>query len=165
VDTTAPVFVAMTNRIVLMGQPLVFDEPVVTDNSGQPPVVSILSTTTNTSDATVKFTRTWRASDACANTSSAAQTLTVMTAPTLEILSLGGGKVMLRWPEQPAGFHLEQCVNGKAGGWAPVSGTPISTDGKNHLEIEANAHTCLYRLSKPIVSENTVDLRVSTITF
>src|SRR5207244_2941864 len=48
VDTTAPVFGAMTNRIVLMGEPLVFDEPIVTDNSGQTPVVSILSTTTNT---------------------------------------------------------------------------------------------------------------------
>src|SRR5204863_1603146 len=60
-DTTAPVFGAMANRIVLLGEPLVFDEPVVADNSGQPPLVSILSTTTNTVDATVEVTRTWRA--------------------------------------------------------------------------------------------------------
>ena len=149
VDTTAPVFGDMTDRILLLGTPVVFDEPVVTDNSGQQPELSVFGTSTNTVDSTVVVTRTWIATDACANTSFASQTLTFMPAPTLEILALEPGKVVLRWLEHPAGFRLEYCFNVNGGAWAPVPGIPTVLDGMNQVIVEANTPMCLFRLVYP----------------
>jgi hypothetical protein len=132
-----------------LGEAVVFDKPIVSDNSGQQPELSVLSTTTNTIDSTVEITRTWVANDACANTSSVSQTLTFMPAPKLEILALASGKAMLRWLEHPVGFHLECRSNSNGGQWAAVPGIPTVIEGMNHVVVDANASQCLFRLARP----------------
>src|ERR1044071_2898308 len=92
VDTTAPVITcSSTNKTVEQGAAWTFDAPTATDNSGSA-VITILSTVTNTAGhcgTTFDATRTWQATDACGNSSSCSQKVTIVdtTAPVITCTS------------------------------------------------------------------------------
>ncbi len=79
-DTIAPLFTSPTNRTVECGTAWAFETPTATDNcSGSNVVTSILSTVTNgLCGQTFSATRTWLATDACGNSNTCAQTVTVV---------------------------------------------------------------------------------------
>src|SRR5207302_2004118 len=76
-----------TNKIVEQGADWSFDAPTATDNSGTA-TITILSTVTNTTGhcgTTFDATRTWQAADACGNSSTCCQKVTIVdtTAPVI----------------------------------------------------------------------------------
>ncbi len=82
-DITPPTLTVGPNRIVAAGQPWSFDQPTAVDTCSAA-TVTVLSTVTNLRSATMSVTRTWVATDACGNSSSAAQTIIVkLAAPTI----------------------------------------------------------------------------------
>lgn len=86
-DTTAPTFLAGTNRNVECGSEWSFDEPIVNDPiDGTNFVIEIVNTTTNAAcGSTYSATRTWLISDVCSNSTTVSQTITMVdtTPPTL----------------------------------------------------------------------------------
>src|SRR5207247_352901 len=80
VDTSTPVITCSnTNMTVEFGTPWTFDLPTATDNSGSN-TITIVSTVTNTAGhcgTTFDATRVWMATDACGNSSTCSQTVTV----------------------------------------------------------------------------------------
>src|SRR5439155_771678 len=101
VDTTAPVMncTSSTNKTVQLGAAWTFDLPTATDNSGSA-TVTVLSTVTNAAGhcgTTFDATRTWQAADACGNTSTCSQTVTVVdtTAPVMNCTSSTNKTVQL----------------------------------------------------------------------
>src|SRR5204862_1146399 len=93
VDTTAPVITcSSTNKTVEQGAAWTFDAPTATDNSGSA-TITILSTVTNVAGhcgSTFDAMRTWQATDACGNSSSCSQKVTVVdtTAPEMTCSSI-----------------------------------------------------------------------------
>src|SRR5882724_2065896 len=87
-DTTAPVITCSnTNKTVEFGTPWTFDTPTAIDNGGTN-TITIVSTITNTAGhcgITFDATRTWQATDACGNSASCSQKVTVVdtTAPVI----------------------------------------------------------------------------------
>src|SRR5207244_11663353 len=81
VDTTAPIIkCSSTNKSVEQGAAWTFDAPTATDNSGSA-TITILSTVTNVTGycgSTFDATRTWQATDACGNSSSCSQKMTIV---------------------------------------------------------------------------------------
>src|SRR5678815_2423390 len=81
VDTTAPVITCSnTNKTVEQGVAWTFDAPTATDNSGSN-TITILGTVTNITGhcgTTFDATRTWAATDACGNSSSCSQKVTIV---------------------------------------------------------------------------------------
>src|SRR5258707_9461585 len=81
VDTTAPVITCgSTNKTVEFGNAWTFDAPTATDNSGSN-TITIVSTVTNTANhcgSTFDATRIWQATDACGNSASCSQKVTVV---------------------------------------------------------------------------------------
>jgi len=80
VDTTPPVLTCGTNRSVECGTPWSFDTPTATDLcGGTNVVVEIVGTVTNyLIGDTYAATRTWRATDACSNSATCSQTITLI---------------------------------------------------------------------------------------
>ena len=79
IDTTPPVFVCATNKTVQCGTVWTFDAPTATDAcSGTNVTVTILNTVTNGTACALAITRTWLATDACGNTNTCGQTVTVV---------------------------------------------------------------------------------------
>jgi uncharacterized delta-60 repeat protein len=77
-DTKAPILVCATNKTVNAGVAWSFDLPVASDScSGTNVTVTILSTVTN-GICPQLITRTWRATDACTNSVTCAQTVTLL---------------------------------------------------------------------------------------
>src|SRR5258706_8090930 len=87
-DTTVPVITcSSTNKTVEQGAAWTFDAPTATDNSGSN-IITIVSTVTNVTGhcgSTFDATRTWAATDACGNSSTCSQKVTVVdtTAPVI----------------------------------------------------------------------------------
>jgi hypothetical protein len=78
IDTTPPIFACPTNKTVNCGDAWTFDAPAVTDNcSGTNVTLSIFSTVETNDGCAQIFTRTWIATDACTNTATCSQTVTV----------------------------------------------------------------------------------------
>jgi hypothetical protein len=76
-DTTPPVITCSTSKSLPCGTPWVFDQPTALDACSGPNVtIVVLNTVTNGSGCLRVFTRTWRASDGCANSSVCSQTVT-----------------------------------------------------------------------------------------
>ena len=106
-DTTAPVITCpSTAKTVQRGVAWTFDAPTATDNSGSN-TISILSTVTNLTGHcgnTFDATRTWQATDACGNSSTCSQTVTVIdtTAIGIKILSPTNNTVFIA----PAAFTI-----------------------------------------------------------
>ncbi len=87
VDTTPPAIVCVPNKSVECTSPWTFDAPTANDTCGNA-AVSVLGTVTNAvgfCGNTFAATRTWRATDACGNSSTCTQMVTVVdrTAPTI----------------------------------------------------------------------------------
>jgi hypothetical protein len=80
-DTTPPILTVATTRSIASGQAWSFDQPAASDGCSSV-TVTILSTVTNVvSSNTFVATRTWQATDACGNTSTAKQVVTAQLAP------------------------------------------------------------------------------------
>src|SRR5207244_6484654 len=83
--STAPIIAcSSTNKTVEQGVAWTFDAPTATDNSGSA-TITILSTVTNVTGhcgSTFDATRTWQATDACGNSSSCSQKVTVVDTTT-----------------------------------------------------------------------------------
>ena len=76
-DTAPPTITCAPDRIVQPGVAWSFDDPVATDTCGAL-VVQVIHTVTNATDTdTLVATRTWQATDACGNTSTCQQSITV----------------------------------------------------------------------------------------
>ena len=80
VDTTPPVIICATNKTVQCGTALVFDVPTASDAcSGTNVTLTILTTITQILTPCIsQVTRIWQATDACGNTSTCSQTVTVV---------------------------------------------------------------------------------------
>ena len=81
IDTTPPEFTCATNKTVLCGTAWTFDAPIASDAcSGTNVTVVIASTVTNVTAVACQtaITRTWQATDACGNTATCSQTVTVV---------------------------------------------------------------------------------------
>jgi hypothetical protein len=90
-DTTPPTITVTSNLTVLAGQAWDFAQPVASDTCSAA-TVSVLNTTTNlTTTNTMVVVRTWQAADACGNTSTAQETVTI-----LEVDVLGGPTITQR---------------------------------------------------------------------
>jgi uncharacterized delta-60 repeat protein len=89
VDDVVPTLTCATNKLVLCGTFWEFDPPLVVDSCGVTNVsLTVLGTITNGLSPLV-ITRTWQAVDACHNTNTCSQTVTVLdSAP--ETLSVDG---------------------------------------------------------------------------
>src|SRR4029078_2849344 len=88
VDTTAPVITCSnTNKTVQQGASWTFDAPMATDNSGSNPITILVTLTNVTGHCGTTFdaTRTWAATDACGNSSTCSQKVTIVdtTAPVI----------------------------------------------------------------------------------
>src|SRR5207245_872902 len=86
-DLIAPTITCAGNKTVEQGAPWTFDPPVAVDTCSAA-TVSIISTVTNVvghCGSTFDATRTWQAIDACGNSSSCSQKVTVVdtTAPVI----------------------------------------------------------------------------------
>ncbi|MGD0539508.1 MAG: LamG-like jellyroll fold domain-containing protein, partial [Verrucomicrobiota bacterium] len=86
VDTTPPVLTCATNKTVNCSTPWTFDAPTASDScSGTKVTITILSTVTN-GICPMVITRTWQATDACSNTATCSQTVTVVNTSSPVIL-------------------------------------------------------------------------------
>src|SRR6185369_14269086 len=77
VDTTPPVILCATNKSVEAGGTISFDPPTATD-AGRTNSIVIVSTVTNAVGCGYNVVRTWRATDACGNASTCAQTISLV---------------------------------------------------------------------------------------
>jgi hypothetical protein len=77
-DTTPPTLVCATNRTVPAGVAWSFDSPAATDTCSVPTVQALNTVTNQTSTNSLVITRTWLATDACGNTATCQQTITVL---------------------------------------------------------------------------------------
>ena len=81
-DHTGPNITCSANKTVDVGSAWTFDLPTVTDLSGTNITITIVSTTTNAIGGmcgnSFSVTRTWRATDACANPAECSQTVNVV---------------------------------------------------------------------------------------
>jgi len=86
-DSTKPVISGVGGPLTIQcGQPLVWSVPTATDNCDSAPILTFQDATTpGTCPQNKTVTRTWTAKDACGNTNTASQTISVQdtTAPTI----------------------------------------------------------------------------------
>src|ERR1041385_5115494 len=130
VDTTAPVITCTsTNKTVEQGTAWTFDAPTATDNSGNA-TITILSTVTNTTGhcgTTFDATRTWQATDACGNSSSCSQKVTIVdtTAPVITCTSTN------KTVEQGAAwsFDAPTATDNSGGSTISILGTVTNMSG------------------------------------
>ena len=77
VDTTPPVLTCATNKTVQCGTAWIFDAPTASDACSTNVTISIFNTVTN-GICPLLITRTWSAADACGNSNTCSQTVTVV---------------------------------------------------------------------------------------
>ncbi|HMJ89222.1 MAG TPA: HYR domain-containing protein, partial [Candidatus Acidoferrum sp.] len=95
-DRTAPTITCSPNKTVEAGVAWTFDPPIVSDLSSF--TITIASTTTNLlCGGSFNTTRAWIATDACGNSNTCQQTVTVHdgTAPTVSVVSPTNGQVFI----------------------------------------------------------------------
>lgn len=151
-DTTPPTVTSLPDRTVSGGQPWAFDVPVAADNCGSA-TVQIVSTATNfTGNDSFKATRIWAALDACGNSNSVQQTITVLAVPppTLTLVPGTPGRLTLRWAAFPTGYQLEGTPDVVTAQWRLVEITPVLSNGFWQVSIPLNEAQAYYRLGKAI---------------
>jgi hypothetical protein len=120
-DSTPPVLTCATNKTVMCGTVWRFDLPSALDAcSGTNVTVSILNTTTNGVSPMV-ITQTWQATDACGNSATCSQTVTVQSGD-----SLTNGD-----------FSLSVPANGTGNGW---TSSGVATAGGGGWGTGANGN-------------------------
>jgi hypothetical protein len=93
-DTTPPVLTCAGNKSVECGSPWAFDPPTAVDACcGTNVTITVLSTVTNTGFCAQLITRTWQASDCCANVTSCSQTVSIVDT-TPPVLTCAGAKTV-----------------------------------------------------------------------
>lgn len=85
VDTTPPVLVCSTNKIVECGSTWSFDPPEASDVCGGTNVMVIVVGTETNGICPAVLTRTWAAVDGCGNSNTCSQVVTVLPLPILKI--------------------------------------------------------------------------------
>jgi hypothetical protein len=152
-DTTSPALIALTNKSIAAGAPLVFDTPTASDFCGLA-TVSSLSTTTNTlADGSYTVSRRWQATDACGNQSTPQTQIITVTVPgsstlsRLVIAANGPTGVLLRWPTNAANYRLECSTSPNGARWNPVPVTPILTNGECRVYLPKSGQCQLFRLA------------------
>jgi hypothetical protein len=70
-------------------------------------------------------------------------------APPLAMSSTQPGTVSLTWPSLATGYTLEHCTNLATGTWSQQPATVLTTNGLNHVELEASAASGFFRLVSP----------------
>ncbi len=145
-DTTPPSIVCPPSRTVVAGDTWNFDAPLASDTCSSVSVLT-LSTVTNASVAT----RTWAAVDACGNSNTCQQSITISSAPAplLQVSCMQDGAVKLSWPSSLIGYQLEACDRFTSTNWATVSLTPVSINGTNSVQFMPTLNRNFYRLRKP----------------
>jgi hypothetical protein len=78
VDTTPPVITCAGNKTVQCGTAWTFDTPTATDGCGTNSIALVGTVTNATCGSTFVATRTWRATDACGNSSQCSQVATIV---------------------------------------------------------------------------------------
>lgn len=147
-DTTPPVLTCAPDKTVECGAAWSFDEPSATDAcDGADVIVSILDTIDSGSGCSLVSTRTWEASDACGNSTTCSQTVSVLeSCPNLVVNgSFETTDPVLATDESRNTFDPLTGVPGwttVSGGflevWRNDAGFPAS-DGLNQLEINAQS--------------------------
>lgn len=104
VDTTAPILLCSSNRLVECGAEWDFEAPMVSDSCEAEVALTILGTVTNRlCGATFIATRTWLATDACGNSNMCSQTVEIVdtTAPVLVCASNRVVECSTAWEFEP----------------------------------------------------------------
>jgi len=151
-DTTPPALVCKPDRSIAGAQAWSFDEPTATDACGTA-TVRVLSTITNVlGEDSYSATRSWQATDACTNTSTCQQTITVTDLPTpgLQLVSVSSGMMTLRWAAFPAGYQLESCGDLNLQNWRPVWGTTVLSNGYYYCVLPLTQSPIYFRLGTPV---------------
>lgn len=144
IDSLPPQISDLQDLTVECGQALPWTTPTASDNCDQSPVVEIVSTVLNPDTCAPSYTRTWKATDSCGNSSFATQTITVVdnvppvvTCPTDKQLSCADS--------------TEPSVTGKATATdncaAPDSIVITYTDS---VTVDANGNTTIIRTWKAV---------------
>ena len=145
VDATPPTITCRTNKIVQLGSAWDFDPPSATDTGGTDITITIVSTITNTTSHcgdTFDATRTWLATDACSNSASCAQTVTVrdttppiITCPTNMVLECPAeattnvtGSATASDASSPVTITYSDSVSNTCGGAKVITRTWRATD-------------------------------------
>lgn len=127
-DTTPPVFTCAPDRTVECGTEWSFDEPTAIDAcSGAEVVVTVLDTIDSGFGCSLVSTRTWEATDACGNSATCSQTVTVGEVPdeTPEIeIDCPADKTV----ECGSEWTFDEPVALNACALGPVTVTVLSTD-------------------------------------
>jgi hypothetical protein len=150
-DTTPPTITCQPDRSVLAGDVWNFDVPVASDACSSV-VVQVLTTVTNIAGQSSLAIRTWAAVDACGNSNTCQQTITItnpLPPPLLQAELMPEGAVKLSWPSLPAGYQLEACDRFTSTNWNLISISPVSTNGMNTVEFMPTLQRNFYRLRKP----------------
>ena len=112
-DNTAPVITGVDpDTTIYCADPMVFSDPVATDDCDPNPVITFNDVTTpGNCPQEYSVTRTWTATDACGNSSTAAQTINVVddTAPVITGVGPDTTIVCPDTPEFPVASATDQC--------------------------------------------------------
>jgi hypothetical protein len=86
-DDVSPSISAMADKTAPINSTnIIFDNPTMSDNCGTPSLVIVSTTSSTANDGSLRYTRTWKAMDACGNSSTnVSQTVTVLRSLTCVI--------------------------------------------------------------------------------
>jgi hypothetical protein len=133
-DTTPPTITCKPDRTIQPGVSWAFDEPSVSDTCSAVILQVLSSTTNNTGTNVLVATRTWEAMDACGNSSTCQQTITI---------NLGVSPIITSQPANTGGPYL-----GSASMAVGASGTgPLSYQWRKNGGIVAGATSSLLSLN------------------
>jgi hypothetical protein len=151
IDTTPPVLTCSLDKTVECGSAWTFDTPVATDACCSNPIVSIISTITNSGGSPCNYivSRIWRATDCCGNQSlTCTQRVTVVdtTPPTLfctnKFVGTCGTNAFVTWSI----MATDNCTTNIIITSTPPSGQTFARGTTNHVHVTAsdgcNTNTC-----------------------
>jgi len=156
VDTTPPTITCATNKTVECGTAWTFDSPTATDACcGTNVSISTVGTVTNTPNSCTQIvTRTWRATDCCANSSSCSQTVTVVdttpptiTCPSNIVVFTCGTNIIVTWTNVASDACSSVTVTS-----SPPSGSTFLPNTTNTVVATArdacgNSNSCTFTVT------------------
>ncbi len=144
-----PQIVAEADKFVEYGTAWEFNEPLVSDNAGEPTVLIASTVTNRISVNSFQVTRTWNAIDECGNIGTCEQTMTINipAAPRLEIQAIAPDSVQLRWLASAKGFQLQ--ASDAMRNWTTVAEAPVVIGDYNVVVLRRDAQYLNFRLFIP----------------